>query len=138
MGAIPWAWVVASMPRRISLILASIWLHCLPRFSPRFSPRSHHDRVAIGRRSWCYWFVDCRPFDRQRFRGEISSIVARSRFDRAAIVKFFHELPTPSDLNPSLQRSSRRGADCDHMAVRSESDDSTIFTKKGRSRSHGR
>ena len=35
----------------------------------------------------------------------------RSRLDRAAIAEFFHELPTPSDWNPMLQRSSRRGAD---------------------------
>ena len=39
------------------------------------------------------------------------SIAPRSRFDRTAIVEFFHELPTPSDWNPMLQRSSRRGAD---------------------------
>ena len=91
-----------------SLNLASISLQCLPRFSPRFLPRSHHDRATIGRRSWCYWFVDRRPFDRLRFCGEISSIAARSRFDRAAIVEFFHELPTPLDLNPSLQRSGRQ------------------------------
>ena len=25
----------------------------LSRFSPRFPPRSRHDRVAIGHRSWC-------------------------------------------------------------------------------------
>ena len=25
----------------------------LPRFSPQFPPRSRHDRVAIGRQSWC-------------------------------------------------------------------------------------
>ena len=39
------------------------------------------------------------------------SIAPRSRFDLAAIVEFFHELPTLSDWNPTLQRSSRRGAD---------------------------
>ena len=39
------------------------------------------------------------------------SIAPRSRFDRAVIVEFFHKLPTPSDWNPTLQRSSRIGAD---------------------------
>ena len=44
---------------------------------------------------------------------DLGSIAPRSRFDRAAIVEFFHMLPTPSDQNPTLHRSSRIGADRD-------------------------
>ena len=101
------------------------------------APRSGHDRasivVLVVRRSPSFRPATC-PRRNLLDRG---SIGPRSRFDRAAIV-FFHELPTPSDVNPTLQRSSRRGADRDHMAVRSESDDPAIFAKRGRSRSHGR
>ena len=102
------------------------------------APRSGHDRasivVLVVRRSPSFRPATC-PRRNLLDRG---SIAPRSRFDRAAIVEFFLELPTPSDVNPTLQRSSRRGADRDHMAVRSESDDPAIFTKRGRSRSHGR
>ena len=49
---------------------------------------------------------------------DCSSIAPRSRFDRAAIVEFFHTLQTPLDRNPTLHRSSRIGI---FLAVRSES-----------------
>ena len=46
----------------------------------------------------------------------------RSRLDRATIVVFFHESPTPSDWNPMLQRSSRRERKIGlHVAIRSRS-----------------
>ena len=58
-------------------------------------------------------------------RGRIpdrSSIAPRSRFDRTAIVVFFHESPTPSDWNPMLQKSSRRERKIGlHVTVRSRS-----------------
>ena len=40
---------------------------------------------------------------------DCGSITPRSRFDRAAIVEFFHTLETPLDRNPTLHRSSRIG-----------------------------
>ena len=47
MEAIPWAWVVASNPRRIGLISAPISLHVCHNFRHDF----RHDRATIGPRS---------------------------------------------------------------------------------------
>ena len=129
-GAIPWAWVVASIPRRIGLSLASILLQRLPRFSPR----SRHDRTTIGPRSGVdrgvsdssiavrstgdnstaksprSWLQSGRDCGVRSVRPSVRP-APRSRFDRAVIVEFLHKLPTSSDWNPTLQRSSQIGAD---------------------------
>ena len=63
--------------------------------------------------------VESIPCGRIHDRG---SIAPRSRFDRTAIVVFFHESPTPLDWNPMLQRSSQRERKMGlHVAVRSRS-----------------
>ena len=64
---------------------------------PRFSPRSRHDWAAIGRQSCCSSFVDRLPIDGRRIRSDPAPSPPRSRLDRAAIVEFFHDRPSPSD-----------------------------------------
>ena len=65
-------------------------------------PNSHdfcYDRSTIGRRSW-YWFSnDRRPINWENRRSNSTLKEPRSRFDRAAIVEFFHELSLPFDGN---------------------------------------
>ena len=92
MEAILWAWVVASNPRRIGLISASISLHVCHDFLHDF----RHDHATIGPRSGVNLTaqassIDCRsmgadsaPFP-LHFRFDRGSIVPRSRLDRAAI-----------------------------------------------------
>ena len=53
----------------------------VPRFSPRFLPRSRHDWAAIGRQSCCSSFVDRLPIDGRRIR----SGPAPSLLDRGSI-----------------------------------------------------
>ena len=90
----------------------------LPRFSPRFSSRSGHDRASI-----VVLVLLQSPSIRpamipRRNLLDRGSIAPRSRFDRAAIVEFFHMLPTSSDRNPTLHRSSQIGI---LLAIRSKS-----------------
>ena len=114
MEAILWAWVVASNPRRIGLISASISLHVCHDFLHDF----RHDRATIGPRSgvnltaqassidFRSMGADSAPFP-LHFRFDRGSIVPRSRLDRAAIaarsrldraaIVFFLESPAPSD-----------------------------------------
>ena len=72
---------------------ASKW----PRFSPQEDPRSGHDwatiEVLVSRRS----FSDQLEAISSRKLPDRGSIAPRSRFDRTAIVEFFHEASKPSD-----------------------------------------
>ena len=104
MEAILWAWVVASIPRQIGLISASISLHVCHDFLHDF----RHDRATIGPRSGVNLTaqdssIACRsmgadsaPFP-LHFRFDRGSIAPRSRLDRATIAEFFHSRSTPSD-----------------------------------------
>ena len=77
----------------IAIILATI------------GPRSGHDRAAIGPRSGSGSFDDRLHFIVEaippRLLSDRSSIAPRSRFDRTAIVEFFHVVSAPSDRDPS-------------------------------------
>ena len=75
-------------------------------------PWSDHDRATIGRRSWCWCSIDRRLMKWEGsivwFRAEggwslldRGAIAVRSRFDRTAIVEFFHEPSKPSDREES-------------------------------------
>ena len=84
----------------------------VPRFSPRFLPRSRrdfrHDCDTIGLRSIVNHdarasLITCRsmgdkfaPIPPQNLLDR-GSIAPRSRHDHAAIVEFFHKVPPPSD-----------------------------------------
>ena len=82
--------------------LASKW----PRFSPQEDPGSGHDRatidVLVSRRS----FSDRLGAIASHKLPDCGSIASRSRFDRTAIVEFFHEASKPSD---GLQLDERSG-----------------------------
>ena len=92
MEAIPWAWVVASNPRRIGLISAPILLHVCHDFRRDFC----HDRAAIGLRSGVNHdarasSIACRsmgdksaPIPRQNLLDR-AAIAARSRRDRGVL-----------------------------------------------------
>ena len=95
MGAVPWGVIVASIPLQFDGTLALISL--------QKEPQSCHDRATIARRSWCRcsnvhrpMIVEVIPRRKLHDRG---SIAPRSRFDRTAIVEFFHESSKPSDRN---------------------------------------
>ena len=131
MEAILWAWVVASNPRRIGLISASISLHVCHDFLHDF----RHDRATIGPRSGVNLTaqassIACRsmgadsaPFP-LHFLFDRGSIAPRSRLDRAAIVKFFLESPAPSDYLIVMKiRCSRSVHAASLDAVRSRSRD---------------
>ena len=92
-------------------IFASMFATIFAAIFAMIAPRSGCDRASIAvlvvRRSPSFRPATC-PWQNLLDRGLIAP---RSRFDPAAFVEFFHELTTPSDLNPTLQRSSRREAD---------------------------
>ena len=121
MEAILWAWVVASNPRRIGLIQLQFCFTFATIFAAIFAtiaPRSDRDRASIV----VLVLLQSPPVRPatipRRNLLDCGSIAPRSQFDRVAIVQFFHTLPTPSDRNPTLHRSSRIGI---LLAVRSES-----------------
>ena len=66
-------------------------------FSATSGPRSSHDRVTIGLRSWSEVFADHLSIGGGRFRSDPAPFSPRSRLDRAAIVEFFHDVQPPSD-----------------------------------------
>ena len=70
-------------------------------------PRSCHDRATIRRRSCSRWARKCRLTIVDRFRNECCAIAARSRFDRTAIVEFFHDVFAPSDGDPPIVMAPR-------------------------------
>ena len=115
MGTIPWArrrgFNSAKKQLGFGFKLASMFAMIFAAIFTTIAPRSGSDRASIVvlviRRS-----PSVRPATiPRRNLLDRGSIAPQSWFDRAAIVEFFHELPTPSDWNPTLQRSSQRGAD---------------------------
>ena len=79
--AILWAWVVASNPRRIGLISASISLHVCHDFRRDF----RHDRATIGLRSGVDRGVSPSSITIHSTGDDSTAKAPRSRLDRAAI-----------------------------------------------------
>ena len=91
MEAILWAWVVALNPRRIGLIPASILLQGYPDF--------RHDRAMIGPRSGVNHDAQASSIARRSMGDESAPIPRHNLLDRAAIVEFFHDRPSPFDCD---------------------------------------
>ena len=81
MEAILWAWVVASNPRRIGLISASISLHVCHDFRRDF----RHDRATIGSRSGVDRGANPSSITICSTGDDSTANSSQSRFDRAAI-----------------------------------------------------
>ena len=110
--AILWAWVVASNPRRIGLISASILLHICHDLRRDF----RHDRATIGSRSGVDRGVSPSSIKTRSTGDDSTAKSPRSRLDRAVIAV----------------RSGRDRGVLPHVAdaVRSESNAPPIFTNK--------
>ena len=85
MEAIPWAWVVASIPRRIGLSLASISLHICHDFRRDFRRDFRHDRATIGSRSGVDRGVSASSITVRSIDDDAMAKSPRSRLDRGSI-----------------------------------------------------
>ena len=89
-------------------------------------PRSHHDRASIvildlGRPSSD--LVEAIPRQKLHDRG---SIALRSRFDRAAIVEFFHE-----NLHRPMERQESGRPDRDQTVSKFDDDPTLLVSPRG-------
>ena len=79
-------------------------------------PRSGHDRAAIGPRSGSGSFDDRLHFILEaippRSLSDRGSIAPRSRFDRTAIVEFFHDMSGSSDETSNMWTVRSRSTRC--------------------------
>ena len=104
----------ASFSLRIAVYLATI------------GPRSRRDRATI-----VVLAVRRSPFDRlatitPRQPSDRGSIAPRSRFDRTAIVEFFHDRSAPSDVDLKVAGGSR-SLDCVNPDYESRPPSDSIF-----------
>ena len=112
-GAIPWAWIVASIPRRLNMISASISGHFCHNFRRDF----RHDHATIGSRSGVDRGANPSSITLGSTGDDSTANSSRLRFDRAAIAV----------------RSGRDRGVLPHAAdaVGSESNAPLIFTNRG-------
>ena len=99
MEALPWAWVVASNPRRIGLNFASKKkLQNRPRFS-RDQPRS----TTIERRSCSRFFETAAQRSWNKFHAGGSTIAARSDCKRGVLPRVAYSVGLESDAPDSRE-----------------------------------